>query len=105
MVYESDREPKENEVSAWTVAVGNFPMPWTSKKKKQKAEKALEIIRELDGLYGVTPMPPHGTLLLFDTLNHAKIGSNILISKGIKTGSSICEVFVDKAYITSHISP
>ena len=32
MVYESNQEPKENEVSAWTVAVGNFPMPWTSKK-------------------------------------------------------------------------
>lgn len=100
MIYESDRKPKENEVSAWTVAVGNFPMPWTSKKKKQKAEKALAIIRELDGLYGVTPMPPNGTLLTFDTLNHAKIASNILISKGIKTGDNICEVFLDKAYIT-----
>lgn len=100
MVYESKDTPRENEVSAWTVAVGNFPMPWTSKNKKQKAQKAIDIIKDLDGLYGVQPHYPDGTLLLFDTLNHAKIGSNILISKGIKTGDNICEVFIDKAYIT-----
>lgn len=81
------------EVKAYTVAVGNLPMIMTKKSKK-----AVEIIKNLDGLYGVHPEYPRGTLLLFKTENHAKRAKNELESYGIKTGNNICECYIPEQY-------
>lgn len=99
MIYEADRNPGENEVTCYTVAVGNAPMPWSSRKVKKAAKAAMEYIATLEGLVGVNPQPPRGTLCLFRTLNDAKAAKNLMDAKGIKTGDNICAVFVDKKYL------
>ena len=88
-----------SEVKLYTVAVGNAPMPWHSRKVKKSAEQAIRFIAKLDGFVGVHPMPPRGTLCLFRTENDAKIARNKMNAEGIKTGNNICECFVDEKYI------
>jgi len=90
---------RENEISAWTVAVGNAPMPWHSRKVKKSAAAAMNFIKGLDGFIGVHPMPPRGTLLLFKSENEAKRARNLMRAEGIQTGDNICEVFIDRQFI------
>lgn len=58
--------------------------------------RAIELINEQEGLLGVTPMPPRGTLLLFDTENHAKGARNMLRFNGVKCGDNICKGIIDE---------
>lgn len=62
-------------------------------------KEAIELIKTLEGLIGVTPMYPRGTLLLFDTENNAKGARTVLKFHGVQTGTNICKVFVDKSHI------
>ena len=87
---------KPNEVSAWTVAVGNIPL---NPFKMKKAEKALKYIVKLEGFIGFTPCAPYGTLCLFKTENDAKGARNLMRAKGIQTGINIGEVYIDKMYL------
>lgn len=74
---------------AWTVAVGNInPL-------KKASRRAVQFIKTLDGLLGVFPVYPKGTLLLFESENAAKIAKNMLEAKGILTGDNICKCQVD----------
>lgn len=73
-------------MKAYTVAVGNFS-PF-----RRGSRNALKFIKTLDGLIGVHPCYPRGTLILFDSENNAKIARNLMESKGIRTGINICEV-------------
>ena len=89
-------EKKPNEVSAWTVGVGNFTLnPFLQKKQKQ----AVDYIQSLEGFLGFTPCYPHGTLCLFKTENDAKGARNLMKNKGIQVGKNIAEVYVDKKYL------
>jgi len=87
------------EVTCYTVAVGNAPMPWASRKVKKSAEKAFKFIAKLEGFVGVHPVPPRGTLCLFRTENDAKIARNKMNAEGIQTGDNICECYVDEMYV------
>lgn len=79
-------------MKAYTVAVGNInPLMRASRK-------AVKYIAKLDGLIGVHPHYPDGTLILFRTENDAKIGKNRMESVGIKTGHNICECEIDDKY-------
>lgn len=75
-------------MKAYTVAVGNI-------SKNKQSLKALKYISTLDGFVGIHPHYPDGTLILFDNENNAKIGKNLMESKGIQTGYNICEVYYD----------
>lgn len=99
MIYETDQQPKEGEVKCYTVAIGNAPMPWQSRKVKESAKEALQFIQKLEGFAGFHPVPPRGTLCIFKTLNNAKAAKNQMDAKGIQTGNNICEVFIEKKYI------
>lgn len=91
-------EKKENEIEVYTVAVGNLPMlPKFLMPKGVK--EAVKLIKEQEGLIGVTPMYPRGTLLLFDTENHAKGARNVLRFRGVQVGTNICKAYVDKSYL------
>lgn len=79
------------EVKAYTVAVGNFN-PFN-----RKSRKAVKFISKLEGLYGVQPCYPRGTLLLFESENAAK-RANKLEFKGIQCGVNICECYIDERY-------
>lgn len=101
MIFEAKGKPQEGEERCWTVAVGNAPMPWHSRKVKKEAEAVFKYIKELEleGFLGVIPMYPRGTLLIFRTEDEAKRAKNRLDAMGVITGSHICEVFVKKEYL------
>lgn len=87
------RGRQDNEVSCWTVAVGNFnPLMKASRE-------AAKFINTLDGLVGVHPQYPRGVLILFESENAAKIGRNQMEAKGIQCGTNICECYVEKKYL------
>lgn len=88
-----------SEVKVYTVAIGNAPMPWESRKVRKNAEKAIKFIKGLDGFIGVHPVPPRGTLCLFRTENDAKIARNRMNAEGIHTGDNICECFIDEKHV------
>lgn len=89
-----------SEVKVWAVGVGNPPRWWHSRKVKKSAEKAVQIIKGLDGLIGVHPDEKgRGTLVLFRTENDAKIGKNVMTYEGIPTGKGIGEVYIDSRYV------
>ena len=81
------------EVKAYTVAIGNFSIPFTRDQKK-----ILKIIKNLDGFYGLQPHYPHGTLLIFKSENHAKRAMNELEAMGVKTGGYVGECFIPEEY-------
>lgn len=79
-------------MKAYTVAVGNInPLMRASRK-------AVKFIAKLDGLIGVHPHYPDGTLILFRTENDAKIGKNRMEAVGIHTGHNICECEIDDKF-------
>ena len=86
------------EIEAWTVAVGNLPLLPKALMPKG-VTKAIKLIKEQEGLIAVHPAYPRGTLLLFDTENHAKGARNVLRFHGVKCGDNICKVFIDKSYL------
>jgi hypothetical protein len=66
-------------------------------KRKAMAE-AMEYIKSLDGFLGVHPIDTWYTILIFDTLNNAKGGRNMIKSKGIECGH-IVPLLVEKRSI------
>lgn len=94
MIYETGKQPHPGESKCFTVAIGNFPMPWQRRKWKQ-AVKVMDYIKDLDGFLGIHPLPPKGTLLIFRTVNDAKAAKNVLVAKGVIVGENICEIFVN----------
>ena len=93
-------DKKENEVSAWTVAIGNLAVPWENTKKEvDDSLTVINYIATLDGYIGLYPLWPKGTLLLFKSENHAKRARNLIEAKGVQVGSNITEVFVDKRFV------
>ena len=89
----SDR--KENEISCWTVAVGNFKGPFGSRKQQKMEKQILDLLKKQDGFVGIHPVPPNGTLLLFDSEYNAISARNGLRYHGVQCGTNICEVYVD----------
>lgn len=92
-----------SERKCWTVAVGNYPGPFASRKVKRSARKAFDYISGLEGLVGFHPHYPDGTLCLFESENHAKRARNLMNGMGIQTGNNICEVFIDEARVRDPI--
>ena len=78
---------------AWTVAVGNLPVFWFLNKR---TKQALKLIKEQEGLIGMHPMYPRGTLLLFESENDAKGARNVLRYNGVECGDNICKVQIDE---------
>ena len=73
----------EDLVDVWAFGVGNLTMnPFFRKKQRE----ILHFIKDLEGFVGITPMYPHGTLVIFDTENNAKGGRNLLRAKDIRCG-------------------
>jgi hypothetical protein len=86
---------QEGEVTAYTVAIANLPI--------NPGKEVMEFVRwveTLEGYYGLRPEYPHGTLLIFDTKNHAIAARNQIrnYKGGVQTGNNICECFIPKEY-------
>lgn len=63
-----------------------------------RMRKALKYISALEGFAGIIPIDIWHTILVFDTLNHAKAGRNDLVLKGMKLGN-IAPLVVKKEYL------
>lgn len=74
-----------NKTVLYSVAVGNIA-PW-----KKTSREAVKYITILKGMKAVHPNYPNGTLILFNSLNNAKIGRNKMKLQGIKCGDNICK--------------
>lgn len=96
MKFERKIGPKgENEVSLYTVAIGEI-RPFAIGKKKKAQDEALAYIRALPGFVGVHPVPGMGTILLFDTEKHAIDARLGLMSKGCPVGNNVTECYAPK---------
>lgn len=82
---------KPYEIIVYAVESGRV-MPKLGYIKQQR--KAIEYIKDLEGFIGIHPVTTWNTLILFDSLNHAKQGKNLMKSKGIKTGKHIVPVLI-----------
>lgn len=87
---------KDNEIIAFTVGCGRIA-PKIGMMKKQK--QAAKFIASLKGFIGVHPVDLWHTLVIFDTLNNAKGGKNMMTAKGIQCGTYICPILVEKSSI------
>lgn len=87
---------QDNEVPVYTVAIANLPTIPT-----REIKEFVNWLTTLDGFIGLRPEYPHGTLLLFETENQAKIARNRISTYkgGVQTGNNICEVFIDAVYV------
>lgn len=56
---------------------------------KKRMNETMDYIKSLDGFYGVYPVDLWHTLLIFDTLNHAKAAKNMLKFKKVPVGNVI----------------
>ena len=86
-------EKLPNEVTVYTVAIGNLPII-----PNKAIKEFINWISELDGFIGIRPEYPHGTLLLFETENDAK-GARNLIREKTPVGNNIGECYIDKMYV------
>ena len=89
----------KNDVSCWTVAIGNFCGIFGSRKQKRAEKALLEMLKKMDGFVGIHLAPPNGTLLIFDSEYNAVSARNWLRYNGVKCGDNICECYVDKRLI------
>lgn len=76
-----------------------IPLPTDRRKMRKAMKEALEYIKKLEGFVGVHPVDLWHTLLLFDSLNNAKGGRNMLRFKGVQCGDNIVPILVEKKYL------
>lgn len=93
-IEECEKHCTENGEIVFALGAGRIA-PMIGKIKAQK--KAMKFICGLDGFIGIHPVDTWHTLLIFDTLNHAKAARNILKEK-MPIGQ-VAPIVVDKAYV------
>ena len=84
-------------VKCYTVAIPNLPI-----HPNKRVVKFIEDIQKMDGFVGIRPEYPYGTLVVFDTLNHAKVGRNRINNYPEYyggTGRNIAEIYIPKEFI------
>lgn len=74
----------------YTVVIANLPLI-----PNKKAEKFVQWVGELDGFIGIHTHYPDGTMLIFQTENHAKTAKNLIENYGVHTGRNIGEVYFE----------
>lgn len=99
MIEQCRRKQRPDEEICFAVGAGRLAIfPTDPKEMKKAMNKALDYIKELEGFCGLHPVDIWHTLIVFDTLNHAKIGMNLMKAKGIPLGQ-IAPILVEKRYI------
>lgn len=94
------KKQRPDETIVFTVGVGRMcPLPTDRRSVKKGMKEALEYIKKLDGFVGVHPVDFWHTLLLFDSVNNAKAGRNLLQAKDVSCGNYIVPILVETKYI------
>ena len=78
MIKACEETRREDETIVFAIGAGRIA-PKLGMKKAQLA--AMQYINDLEGFIGIHPVSLWRTLLLFDTLNHAKAGLNQMKAK------------------------
>ena len=94
MIQACKDKQTDNEEIVFAVGAGRIA-PMLGKMKQQK--QAFKFIRSLDGFLGVHPIDMWHTMLIFDTLNNAKGGRNLMRTKDIPVGE-IVPILIPKEY-------
>lgn len=89
-IADLERKKRPDESICYGFGVGRMvPLPWDKKAVKKGIEEALRYIKKLDGFIGVHPVDINRNILVFDTLNNAKGGRNLLKSKDVNVGDVV----------------
>ncbi len=64
-------------------------------KRGRKLTVAIHNIMMLDGVIGGKAMPGQALVVVFDTLNNAKVGMNVMASHGFKVCGDVLDVEVE----------
>ena len=95
-IFDKDIDKNPDWKKCYTVAIPNLPL-----RPNKKVVKFMDDISKMDGFIGLRPEYPYGTLLMFDTENHAKIARNRINNypqyQG-GTGKNIGECHIPKEY-------
>lgn len=86
MIEACEKKKTDDEIIAFGLGAGRI-VPVMGKSKIMK--KTFKYIKEMDGFIGVHPIDIWHTLLVFDTLNHAKGARNDLKGKGVPVGQVV----------------
>lgn len=98
MIEACKKKQRPDETIVFGVGVGRMcPLPFDKKEVKKGIEKGLKYIKSLDGFIGVHPIDIYRNVLLFDTLNNAKGGRNMLKIQNIKVGE-IVPLLINKSF-------
>ncbi len=98
MIADCEKSKKPGEVIAFGIGAGRvMPRIFDSRKQKKAMKDAIEYIKKLDGFLGLHPYDEWHTLIIFDELNNAKQGYNLMKSKGIPLGQ-IAPVLIPFVY-------
>lgn len=95
MIASCKEKMTENDVLCFGFGVGRM-LPKLGFIRQQK--KALKLINSLKGFIGVNPLDLWRNILIFDSLNNAKEGRNILKFKGVQVGQ-VVPLIVNKIYV------
>ena len=99
MIEECRKKQLPDEEIVFAFGVGRMvPLPFDSKEIKKGLKEALKFIKKLDGFKGVHPVGIEKNLLIFDTLNNAKGGRNLLKQKDVSVGN-IAPILVQKIFL------
>ncbi len=78
MIKACEAKKTDDEIIAFALGGGRIlPLPF----RKKGFKKALEIIKKQQGFLGIHPVDLWHTLLIFDTLNNAKMARNVFKSQ------------------------
>lgn len=86
MIKACEEKKTEFEKICFAIGAGRI-IPKIGWKKRMK--ETLDYIKSLDGFYGIYPVDLWHTMLIFDTLNHAKAAKNMLKFKQVPVGNVI----------------
>ena len=86
MIKDCEAKVREDETIVFAIGAGRI-FPKLGMMKAQK--KAMKVIQKQDGFVGIHLIDLWHTLLIYDTLNHAKSARNVLISKGMELGEIV----------------
>lgn len=103
MMKKNQKTPTTEPVPCYAFAVGGMPDPV---RHPIEARKVKRFMDGLEGLIGVNLHSRYQTLLIFETLNQAKIARNQLGAAGNHTGRNImkCEIQHDDTLYVQEVA-
>lgn len=99
MIEDCRKKQTPDEAIVFAFGVGRVvPLPTDNRATRKGIKAAMKYIKELDGFKGIHPIELDKNLLIFDTLNNAKGGRNLLKTKDVYVGE-IVPILVQKIFL------